>query len=41
MRNEDGSEDDVEDVRHIQPKQNNKYISMFKYMSKKKYKMKE
>jgi hypothetical protein len=26
---EDGSEDEVEDVRHIQPKQNNKYMSMF------------
>ncbi len=26
---EDGSEDEVEDLRHIQPKQNNKYMSMF------------
>jgi hypothetical protein len=26
---EDGSENEVEDVRHIQPKQNNKYMSMF------------
>jgi hypothetical protein len=26
---EDGSEDEVEDIRHIQPKQNNKYMSMF------------
>ena len=26
---EDGSEDEVEDVRHIQPKQNNQYMSMF------------
>ena len=26
---EDGSEDEVEDVGHIQPKQNNKYMSMF------------
>ena len=26
---EDGSEDEVEDVRHIQQKQNNKYMSMF------------
>ena len=26
---EDGSEDEVEDVRYIQPKQKNKYMSMF------------
>ena len=26
---EDGSEDEVEDVRYIQPKKNNKYMSMF------------
>ena len=26
---EDGSEDEVEDVRHSEPKQNNKYMTMF------------
>jgi len=27
---EDGSEDEVEDVRHSEPKQNNKYMTMFR-----------